>query len=839
MCLNKVKYVIISLLVMAPMLLATEYYVATDGDDTNPGTISAPFATLEHAFIDVAGPGDHIYIREGVYHEEVVTSSKTGPITISNYADEEVTLDGSRALSDLGGVTWTQEPGTNIYQTTLDQDVWQLWVDGRMMIPARWPNVLVGHPCDPIQFQEDEYTPIAGSWWDWEGTWGHMVNTWNAGGNLTNNSNFHNLAAEGVSFEGGSIILNFHSESTFSRNILSHSAGSNDLIHEPVMNPHDQRQGQFMIEANSALDIPGEWYYDNTTGVVRVWCEDGASPEGRNIRGKTISYAISVNEMDFITIRGINFFGCTVNSPNGHHVTVEDCNFSYPTWYRRMLGEHSYAGEPEQAAASAIHEGTTVLDGSTSTSSGTFTTLRNCVFEYSDGMVWMKSGYGILIDNCLFHHFSFTGMAQMALMANSNKNSLMTNCTFHTNGSKVMVKHTSMDVTMCRFSKFGYFQYDGCAMQCAGGDGPGGGSDGRIRSYNWHFQAFKTGCRWDGSSGVNGTDHHFVSWKVPASMQIKGDYHHVINNTSLEIQSDGEPGIKVLTPAGTDNNSHSNVHNNLAQAISSDRQIYVPLTGNESHNWNGYVTEENASLQVRDVHNFDFRPRFDSDLIDAGVMYDSITAGFVGDAPDIGAYEYGDVNYWIPGYQYSHASTPIPPHESNMVMTDADLMWLKGREATSYRVYFGLSPSNLVQVSTQANNIYEPGLLEESEYFWRVDCVTPAGVVTGETWSFLVGEPSTGTGDSGILPFRFKLQNNYPNPFNPKTRISFSIPEMDMTSLTLFNIQGRYIRTLISEELGRGEHKFDLYAEDLASGVYFIQLESGDSRAVQKCMLIK
>jgi hypothetical protein len=611
-----------------------------------------------------------------------------------------------------------------------------------MAIVARWPNYTVGHPCDPILLKNDKVTPVDGSWWD-IGTWGHMASSWNAAGDLTNEASYHDMAAENVSFSGGSIVLNFHSESQFSRPIVSHTAGTNTLQHVPVMNPHDKGSGHFLIEHTNALDQPGEWYYDMNTGVVRIWCEDGQTPAGRDVRGKTISYALTMDGCQDIEIRGINFFGCTINSTNGLRTTIEDCTFSYPTWFRRMLGEHTYFGEPTEAKSKPMGEGGTFLLGD---KNETYYTMRNCIWEYSDGMIDMQSGYGNLVENNLFHHWSFSGMASMVMMANSNKNSLHTRNTFHTNGSKVMTKHSHCDIEWSRASHFGYLQMDGTAWQCNGG-----GSNGRIRHHIWHHQAYKNAVRWDGHTGTNGTDHHLVSWNVPASLMIKGDYHKVISNTCINAWDYTQNMLKILTEdsaGGHTQGANSETYNNLADSLSSVRDGYTPLAGtSNSNNWNGYLHDrsngETADEQVRDAENLDFRPAADSDLIDAGIVYAPITNGYIGSAPDIGAYEYGDTYYWIPGRQEEKACTPVPPHGSNTVKPDADLMWLEGRNATASRIHFGTTPNPPFQVQQGVmENIFEPGdLTLDQTYYWRIDTVTSSGTITGDEWSFTVKEP--------------------------------------------------------------------------------------------------
>jgi hypothetical protein len=80
-----------------PQLNGTAYYVAVDGKDTNPGTLEAPWATLQHAAQRVK-PGDIVYLRGGVYHQAVYTERSGTPsadIVFSAYQDEKPVLDGT------------------------------------------------------------------------------------------------------------------------------------------------------------------------------------------------------------------------------------------------------------------------------------------------------------------------------------------------------------------------------------------------------------------------------------------------------------------------------------------------------------------------------------------------------------------------------------------------------------------------------------------------------------------------------------------------------------------------------------------------------------------------
>ena len=77
---------------------------------------------------------------------------------------------------------------------------------------------------------------------------------------------------------------------------------------------------------------------------------------------------------------------------------------------------------------------------------------------------------------------------------------------------------------------------------------------------------------------------------------------------------------------------------------------------------------------------------------------------------------------------------------------------------------------------------------------------------------------------SPALPHSYALSQNYPNPFNPTTSISFSLPQRSYVSLKVFDIMGREVATIVSEELPPGSHSRQWNASVFASGVYFYRL---------------
>lgn len=92
---------------------------------------------------------------------------------------------------------------------------------------------------------------------------------------------------------------------------------------------------------------------------------------------------------------------------------------------------------------------------------------------------------------------------------------------------------------------------------------------------------------------------------------------------------------------------------------------------------------------------------------------------------------------------------------------------------------------------------------------------------------------------SSLQPSVFSLSQNYPNPFNPSTSISFTLDRSGLTSLVVYDMLGKSVKTLIDGNMGAGTHKVSFHAGNLPSGIYFYHLESGDMTDTRKMMLIK
>jgi len=112
-----------------------------------------------------------------------------------------------------------------------------------------------------------------------------------------------------------------------------------------------------------------------------------------------------------------------------------------------------------------------------------------------------------------------------------------------------------------------------------------------------------------------------------------------------------------------------------------------------------------------------------------------------------------------------------------------------------------------------------------------------------ETWAFFEEELWWTDADE-VVPARYALMQNIPNPFNPSTTISFDLPAKAKVSLKVYDVAGRLIRTLTDSEFDAGRHSITWDGRNesgsgVASGVYFYKLESKDFSGTKKMVLLR
>ncbi|MBK3519517.1 T9SS type A sorting domain-containing protein [Carboxylicivirga marina] len=750
------------IILLTPVFVSAQnVFVSTSGSNNNNGSHSAPYATVTKA---ISTHADTIFLLPGTYYENVlinnITRTKTNPLVITAAEKGTVLFEGVERFS----YNWSETtPGSGIYVSDAPKDMWQLFVDGRMMINARWPNA--DHP-----FEDFDNS----NWWDRHESWCKAVKEESGFekqadgtkiGWLTEDGH-QNMASTGIDFNGKVAVLNVNSMESYAGLIYDHTPGTNafkyQLLQKVLDGLNDKEVGVvhknrghayfFFENGLDLLDAPGEWYYNKDEKKIYVIPHDGTHPMHLEVAGKTQSYAFEVNNSEYVYIKGLNFFATTVAFTEIKFSKVEDCNFNYASYSKRILDDIDEIAHTKMVIETKPNKDNPELNPNTGN------LFINNEVAYTDGMAFhMTRGIRDTIYNNYFHHIDISGTrgGSIGVDYRGGYYTAFIRNTFEKGGGSAATKSANFPYNaLNRLSQWGYIQDDGVAFQVANG-----GQIGSISTQNWIHNSVKAGLRFDGPEDtdpwikgvmVQGSFVRNVVWNNPLGYMVKGDDHRVYNNVAF---NNSATGAKILASTQHDNgNTHTISRNNLMEDWSGERsgdQFTDPVPGIVDHNWLANPTENNIFKVLRDPYNLDFRPKSDL-VIDQGIdipaetfattnaQIPDFTSEFkIGDAPDIGAYEAGADNYWIAGRMQPLASTPIPPNGTETAQVDADLMWLPAYKSTNNKVYLGTSESNLELVATQSNNIYEPGDLDPSQtYYWRVDCLTDNGWQTGHTWSF-------------------------------------------------------------------------------------------------------
>ena len=144
--------------------------------------------------------------------------------------------------------------------------------------------------------------------------------------------------------------------------------------------------------------------------------------------------------------------------------------------------------------------------------------------------------------------------------------------------------------------------------------------------------------------------------------------------------------------------------------------------------------------------------------------------------------------------------------------------------------------------TTGASYSYVDKPEQSGDYFYKLQSVSLTGA-TSFHGPIFVGLTSVDLKKSAV-PENYSLSQNYPNPFNPETTIEFGLPKAGFVEITIYDINGRLVRKLVSEQISAGNHIVKWNANDesgnrLTSGIYYYRMKVSDYQQTQKMILMK
>ena len=179
---------------------------------------------------------------------------------------------------------------------------------------------------------------------------------------------------------------------------------------------------------------------------------------------------------------------------------------------------------------------------------------------------------------------------------------------------------------------------------------------------------------------------------------------------------------------------------------------------------------------------------------------------------------------------------------------DVLLSWQDNPESdlAGYKVYYG-SPTgysfdNVIDVGNVTSYILSGVSVSDTIAVtaYDIDADGTYDQIEGhESW-FAIATTTTGIkNDDVILPTTFALKQNFPNPFNPVTTISYQLPKSTFVNLSIYNVVGQLVETLVNEHKNSGYHSVTWNASGIGSGLYFYRIESREYTETKKCLMLK
>jgi len=124
-------------------------------------------------------------------------------------------------------------------------------------------------------------------------------------------------------------------------------------------------------------------------------------------------------------------------------------------------------------------------------------------------------------------------------------------------------------------------------------------------------------------------------------------------------------------------------------------------------------------------------------------------------------------------------------------------------------------------------------IVEVKKLRWNEEAVMEDVVSAVLTNTVGIGE------NQSNIPKEYALQQNFPNPFNPTTTISYQLPKSSFVKLAVYDINGRLVETLVNEQKNVGYYSINWNAVNISSGIYIYKIEAGEFSNVKKCLIVK
>ena len=557
----------------------TTYYVSKSGNNSSSGNFGAPFLTISHA-VSVINPGDQIYIREGVYHENIVfnniDASNGNETLISNYNNEEVIIDGTIKVSN----TWADDTIGGVQVKKIESftnSITQLFVGNDQMVMARWPNAQFS---DLSIYDHDN--------------WAHGEESGSTDGSFLIDETYDDPGSLSLSNSIG--ILNVGSFRTFNRQIASHTqqAGDDVITYTTPIGKNgigaglsnngelkDKHHHFFFEGKKEFIDADNEWFLDTSNNILYLKPASGVDLTRVPIRGKIRDYSMTITGSEYLKVQGLTFFATTIYASVTKNLEISECNFYFPSHSRRMLGDLNGANA------------TTFGTGSGNTARVDSSTVSGCLFINTEGEALVIRGNNNTVRNSYFRNIDWSATELNGLMVtvfvDGENNTFTENEIYFTGASATVWPGEKSIFSYNVVSSTGHAQSDGSVFQ-----GTKNYVFGSVVHHNFVYDTEKYAFRYDApggdaaQAGSFGVMHHNIADNT-LGLMIKGNNQIIAHNTVLNTISNRND---IIILAEDCSNTNTWFYNNLAERIGSHRSataFSIPNDGPMPIGTDGYI----------------------------------------------------------------------------------------------------------------------------------------------------------------------------------------------------------------------------------------------------------
>jgi Zn-dependent metalloprotease len=265
--------------------------------------------------------------------------------------------------------------------------------------------------------------------------------------------------------------------------------------------------------------------------------------------------------------------------------------------------------------------------------------------------------------------------------------------------------------------------------------------------------------------------------------------------------------------------------------------------------WNSAFGANYYTLQVSTSQSFSSLVAYQTGVVDtlyrvSGLSNNMVYYWRVSAANTVGSSAYSNIASFTTITAPPQAPTLGAPADSaRNVQLNTTLTWSAVSGATSYHLRVSTVPTFTTitlddsTLNTTSRSIGPLSLA--TSYYWRVRAKNEGGWgAFSSTRQFSTIRTTMVEQLGAEIPKEFALSQNYPNPFNPATTIHFALPKSGRATLKVFDILGKEVTILVSEELSAGYYSVRWQAS-VPSGIYFYRLQAGEFVETKRMVLLK